>query len=119
MNEYPLTWSEVFENQFNEQSKRIEALNSRISILENQMADLLKQNEKKCKMTIGELKRLNYDSDMDTIVIYSCCGHCILKETPFHELDKNWFKFEVSSFNVLPKHYTLAVKFNVYVNITI
>lgn len=46
MNEYPLTWSENFENQFYEQSKRIEALNSRISILENQMADLLKQEER-------------------------------------------------------------------------
>lgn len=46
MNEYPLTWSEIFENQFYEQSKRIEALNSRISILENQMADLLKQEER-------------------------------------------------------------------------
>ena len=46
MNKYPLTWSEIFENQFYEQSKRIEVLNSRISILENQMKDLLKQEER-------------------------------------------------------------------------
>lgn len=46
MNKYPITWSEIFQNQFYEQSKQIEALNSRISILENQMADLLKQEER-------------------------------------------------------------------------
>lgn len=46
MNEYTLTWSEIFEKQFREQSKQIEALNSRISILENQMADLLRQEKR-------------------------------------------------------------------------
>lgn len=66
-------------------------------------------------MTVGELRRLNNDSDLDTIVIYSKFYIRLLEESFFYEVDEHWNRFEVYSFNVLPQTDTLGVKFNVYI----